>query len=104
MIIVANPAKLKDLQAQGQTELLDVINALRAEGLSEYEALPQLIACGDQSSGKILVLEAISGVPFPRKDTHCTRFAAEVILRRAKDESIAVSLVSHIYGWEHRYA
>ncbi len=96
MIVVADPAKLEDLQTQGQIELLDVIDALRAEGLSEYTALPQLIVCGDQSSGKSSVLEAISGVPFPRKDTLCTRFATEVILRRATDESIAVSLVSHM--------
>lgn len=96
MIVVADPAKLEDLQTQGQIELLDVIDALRAEGLSEYTALPQLIVCGEQSSGKSSVLEAISGVRFPRKDTLCTRFATEVILHRATDESIAVSLVSHM--------
>lgn len=27
----------------------------------------QLIVCGDQSSGKSSLLEAISGVPFPRQ-------------------------------------
>ena len=96
MYVVADPAKLERLQTQGQIELLDVVDALRAEGLSEYTALPQLIVCGDQSSGKSSVLEAISGVPFPRKDTLCTRFATEVILRRATDESIAVSLVGHM--------
>ena len=96
MVAVADPAKLEHLQTQEQIKLLDVIDALRAEGLSEYTALPQLIVCGDQSSGKSSVLEAISGVPFPRKDTLCTRFATEVILRRATDEFISVSLVSYI--------
>ncbi|KAL9613031.1 MAG: hypothetical protein Q9167_002421 [Letrouitia subvulpina] len=93
MTVVTDPTKLEHLQTQEQMKLLDVIDALRAEGLSEYTALPQLIVCGDQSSGKSSVLEAISGVPFPRKETLCTRFATEVILRRATDESIAVSLV-----------
>ena len=96
MTLVTDPAKLERLQTQEQIKLLDVIDALRAEGLSEYTALPQLIICGDQSSGKSSVLEAISGVPFPRKDTLCTRFATEVILRRATDESIAVTLVGGI--------
>ena len=96
MINVTDPQKLQDLQTQEQIRLLDVIDALRAEGLSEYTALPQLIVCGDQSSGKSSVLEAISGVPFPRKDTLCTRFATEVILRRAKEEAIVVSLVRHV--------
>lgn len=96
MIVVTNPAKLEHLQTREQIELLDVIDALRAEGLSEYTALPQLIVCGDQSSGKSSVLEAISSVPFPRKDTLCTRFATEVILRRATDEFIAVSIVRYV--------
>ncbi|KAL9002660.1 MAG: hypothetical protein Q9188_004427 [Gyalolechia gomerana] len=93
MVVVTDSAKLEHLQTREQIKLLDVIDALRAEGLSEYTALPQLIVCGDQSSGKSSVLEAISGLPFPRKDTLCTRFATEVILRRASDEFITVSLV-----------
>ncbi|KAI4088874.1 MAG: hypothetical protein LQ339_008648 [Xanthoria mediterranea] len=93
MVVVTDPAKLEHLQTREQIKLLDVINALRAEGLSEYTALPQLIVCGDQSSGKSSVLKAISGVLFPRKDGLCTRFATKVILRRAVDEFISVSLV-----------
>ena len=96
MTVVTDPVKLEYLRTHEQIKLLDVIDALRAEGLGEYTALPQLIVCGDQSSGKSSVLEAISGVPFPRKDTLCTRFATEVILRRATNEFITVSLVGHI--------
>ena len=96
MVTVTDPAKLEHLQTQEQIKLLDIINALRAEGLSEYTALPQLIVCGDQSSGKSSVLEAISRVPFPHKDTLYTRFATEVILRQATNKFISVSLVSSI--------
>ena len=84
---------LQKLQSAEQMELLDVVDSLRACGLSEIVALPQLIVCGDQSSGKSSVLEAISGIPFPRQETLCTRFATEVILRRASKDEIKVSIV-----------
>ncbi|KFY42057.1 hypothetical protein V494_02635 [Pseudogymnoascus sp. VKM F-4513 (FW-928)] len=84
---------LKELQTGEQMELLNIVDSLRAEGLSEITALPQLIVCGDQSSGKSSVLEAISGIPFPRKENTCTRFATEVILRRSPDSRISVSVV-----------
>lgn len=60
---------IQALQSADQMELLDIVDSLRAEGLGEITALPQLIVCGDQSSGKSSVLEAISGIPFPRKRT-----------------------------------
>ena len=84
---------MENLRTAEQIQLLDLVDSLRAEGLSEFTALPQLIVCGDQSSGKSSLLEAISGVPFPKKDNLCTRFATEVILRRASDSEIRVSLV-----------
>ena len=36
--------------------------------------------CGDQSAGKSSVLEGITGLPFPRRDGVCTRFATEIML------------------------
>ncbi|KFX88815.1 hypothetical protein O988_08880 [Pseudogymnoascus sp. VKM F-3808] len=84
---------LKALQTGEQMELLNIVDSLRAEGLGEITALPQLIVCGDQSSGKSSVLEAISGIPFPRKENTCTRFATEVILRRSPESRISVSIV-----------
>ncbi|KAK5116319.1 hypothetical protein LTR85_009291 [Meristemomyces frigidus] len=48
--------------------------------------------CGDQSSGKSSVLEAISGVRFPASDLFCTRFASELTLRRAHTASITVRI------------
>lgn len=84
---------LKALQTGEQMELLNIVDSLRAEGLGEITALPQLIVCGDQSSGKSSVLEAISGIPFPRKENTCTRFATEVILRRTPHSKISVSIV-----------
>lgn len=76
---------LQSLQPAKHLELLNVIDNLRAQGLNDHVDLPQLIVCGDQSSGKSSVLAAISGVPFPKRDNLCTRFATEVILRRHDD-------------------
>lgn len=85
--------QLQSLSSATQIELLDVVDKLRAQGLSDFTPLPQLIVCGDQSSGKSSVLQAISGLSFPRKDNLCTRFATEVILRRVSTTGISVSIV-----------
>ena len=80
------------MESRDHGYLFDVIDALRSQGVSRYIPLPQLIVCGDQSSGKSSVLEAVSGIRFPTKDSLCTRFATEVIMRRASDVKISVSI------------
>lgn len=81
------------LQTPEHEELLNLIDTLRAHGISQYIDLPQVIVCGDQSSGKSSVLEAISGLRFPTKDNLCTRFATELILRRGTTPNITVTIV-----------
>lgn len=83
---------LIQLQSKDHEEILNVIDQLRLEGISKYISLPQLIVCGDQSSGKSSVLEAISGLEFPAKDNVCTRFATELILRRAPESGVTASI------------
>ncbi|OOQ82873.1 dynamin GTPase [Penicillium brasilianum] len=60
---------------------LNQIDSVRALGVGDHIALPQLVVCGDQSAGKSSVLEGISGCPFPRQDGLCTRFPTEIVLR-----------------------
>jgi len=81
------------LPSNDHGDLLNIIDDLRSQGISHYIDLPQVIVCGDQSSGKISVLEALSGIQFPRKDNLCTRFATEVILRRGSKKSAKASIV-----------
>lgn len=69
---------LQSLQSADQRKVMDIVDKLRRTGLSGVVELPQLIVCGDQSSGKSSVLEAITEIPFPRKENLCTRFATEV--------------------------
>lgn len=75
-----------------QSKLLDIIDELRTIGVGSLVELPQLIVCGNQSSGKSSVLEAISRVRFPAKSNVCTRFATEVILRRSAVSKIKISI------------
>lgn len=84
---------LVSLQSKDHEELLNIIDKLRSQGISRYIDLPQLIVCGDQSSGKSSVLEAVSGLRFPTKDNLCTRFATELVLRRVATESATVTIV-----------
>ncbi|KAK3670781.1 hypothetical protein LTR78_009353 [Recurvomyces mirabilis] len=84
---------VNDIHSLSDIQLLDDIDNLRAHGIRHLVALPQLIVCGDQSSGKSSVLDAVSGIPFPSKDTLCTRFATEVVLRRAVQEEVKISIL-----------
>ncbi|KAK5653198.1 hypothetical protein OQA88_9096 [Cercophora sp. LCS_1] len=84
---------LSKLCSEDQRSLLNSIDQLRLEGVDSYVSLPQIIVCGDQSSGKSSVLEAISGVKFPVKSNLCTRHPTELVLRRAPDVIASVGIV-----------
>ncbi|GAB1318560.1 GED domain-containing protein [Madurella fahalii] len=86
---------LSKLCSKDQLTLLDSIDRLRLQGINNYVSLPQIIVCGDQSSGKSSVLEAISGVSFPIKSNLCTRFPTELVLRKTSHISATVSIVPH---------
>lgn len=61
---------------------LDLIDQLRSIGIAEdIGGIPQIAAVGDQSSGKSSVLEAISGIPFPRGTGTVTRCATEIRMK-----------------------
>lgn len=83
---------LDELNSPDAKALLDTIDSLRALDVGEIVHLPQIIVVGDQSSGKSSVLEAISHVRFPVKGDVCTRFATELVLRRAKESNVDVSI------------
>lgn len=81
------------LQSPRTSERLNIIDRVRANGVGDHVALPQLVVCGDQSSGKSSVLEGISGIPFPRQDGLCTRFATEIILRHEPGAQRATAMI-----------
>lgn len=93
MAITPSAIVLEPIHSSDDVGLLDAIDRLKSQGLSHYIPLPQLIVCGDQSSGKSSALEAISGIPFPTKDNLCTRFATELVLRRTSMPAVSVAIV-----------
>lgn len=95
MVTTKLPEALSRLCSKDQMDLLDAVDRLRSYGVDEHVSLPQIIVCGDQSSGKSSVLEAISHVSFPVKSNVCTRFPTELVLRRASHSSSSVSIVPH---------
>ncbi|KAG9246896.1 P-loop containing nucleoside triphosphate hydrolase protein [Calycina marina] len=70
---------LSALRSEEQLSLLDEIDKFRRPGISDHVSLPQIAA--------------ISGIPFPRKDTLRTRFATELVLRKSSMESVVVNIV-----------
>ncbi|GFF56498.1 interferon-induced GTP-binding protein Mx1 [Aspergillus udagawae] len=87
------------------SERLNQVDRIRANGVGDHIALPQLVVCGDQSAGKSSVLEGISGIPFPRQDGVCTRFATEIILRHEpKYRRNTATIIPHISRTEDEKA
>lgn len=87
---VALTADLENLQSSEQRRVLDVVAKVQRCGLTGVLSFPQLVVCGDQSAGKGSVLEALTGVPFPRSENLCTRYATEISLRRAITYSLTI--------------
>ncbi|KAF7532065.1 hypothetical protein G7054_g8298 [Neopestalotiopsis clavispora] len=85
---------LSELNSPEARALLDTVDSLRELQVGEIVNLPQIIVVGDQSSGKSSVLEAISRVRFPARGDLCTRFATELVLRRAPDTRVSVTIDS----------
>lgn len=86
-------SSLEDLQTDEQRQVLDTVAQVRKCGLESILSLPQLVVCGDQSAGKSSVLEALTEIPFPRSDNLCTRFATEIVLRRANSNSLTIKII-----------
>ena len=72
---------------------LKQIARLRARDISDHVDLPQLVVCGDQSSGKISILEGITDLSFPCHDGVCTKFPTKIILRHSDGERIIVASI-----------
>ncbi|KAM0721528.1 hypothetical protein Q7P37_002453 [Cladosporium fusiforme] len=82
---------VSQLTSYEQRDLLDAVDKLRRANISgEDFSIPQVIVCGDQSTGKSSVLEAISQLRFPVAGGRTTtRLATEVVLRNTSSPSIA---------------
>lgn len=86
---------LDQLQTPQQVQLLDKIDELRSQGLGHHGiSLPQLIVCGEQSSGKSSLLEGLTRLRFPTKGGKtCTTFTTEVVLRKEPEVEIVCTII-----------
>jgi GTP-binding protein EngB required for normal cell division len=89
---------VSQLTSYEQRDLLDAVDKLRRANISgEDFSIPQIVVCGDQSSGKSSVLEAISQLRFPVGAGTTTRFATEVVLRNdslASDMPVTLRIIA----------
>ncbi|KAH6962190.1 P-loop containing nucleoside triphosphate hydrolase protein [Ilyonectria sp. MPI-CAGE-AT-0026] len=86
---------LNGLYTQEQQQLLDAIASLASLGIDHDISVPKIVVCGDRSSGKSSVLEAISGVPFPVGIIPFPRFPTEVVLRKTTTSGAKVYFTRH---------
>ncbi|KAL6900374.1 P-loop containing nucleoside triphosphate hydrolase protein [Trichoderma evansii] len=90
--------KFSHLRSAKSNHRLNQIEKIRAHGVGDLVALPQLVVCGDQSAGKSSVLEGITGIQFPRQEGLCTRFPTEIILRHTDCESVTITASIRPHG------
>ncbi|OAA74852.1 Dynamin, GTPase domain protein [Akanthomyces lecanii RCEF 1005] len=88
-------AALSELNSPEAEALHSLMAKLSSCGVGDIVDIPQMIVVGQQAVGKSSVLEAISRVKFPTAAGLCTRFATEIILGRAQEESVNVTIRFH---------
>jgi hypothetical protein len=96
------PPGFRGLQSSASLKRLSLISNLRSRGVGDHINLPQLVVSGDQSTGKSSVLEGITGVPFPRQDGLCTRFATEINMEHASEQEVETEITATIIPSESR--
>lgn len=75
-----------------QAEAFDSIDTLRHAQLSPRVDTPQIVICGDHSSDKDSLLEALTRLPFPKRSWDMQRCVTELIMRRATKTRVRASI------------
>ena len=69
---------------------------------SRLTQIIQIVAVGDQSSGKSSVLENLTGFSFPRSVSLCTRYATQITCRRDPQKEVTVTIIPQASAPEAR--
>ena len=102
-VVEAAIVRMSERYGLGDTAMLEKVDKLFACGVGDLVNLPQIVVVGDQSSGKSSVLEGLIKKPIPRDSGLCTRFATQIVFRRAVEERVVVSIVPSLESsQEHR--
>jgi GTPase SAR1 family protein len=73
--------------------LVRVFEALKSQGIDPRITLSRIVMCGDVSSGKSSLLEALTGREFPIKGNLCTRYPIELVMKKDSEASVEISIV-----------
>ncbi|KAG4254545.1 dynamin family protein [Fusarium proliferatum] len=74
--------------------LLEKVDKLRDLNIGQHVPLPQLAVVGDQSSGKSSLLESLTGIPFPKDQSPCTRHATQISSRRGDVDRVDIRIIA----------
>lgn len=75
-----------------QAEALDSIDTLRHAHLNPRIDTPQIVICGDHSSDKDSLLEALTRLSFPKRSWDMQRCVTELIIRHASKTRVRASI------------
>ncbi|KAK6193509.1 hypothetical protein LQW54_012376 [Pestalotiopsis sp. IQ-011] len=87
-------AIVRDNSLLSDPSLLEKIDKLRDFNIGQHVPLPQLVVVGDQSSGKSSLLESLTGVPFPKDQSLCTRHATQITSRRSDQDYVQIRIIA----------
>lgn len=72
---------------------MGIIETLKTHCVAYDTNIPQILVCGDRSSGKSSVPNALTGIRLPAKGNLCTRYRLELILQKDVKNSFNVNIV-----------
>jgi len=75
-----------------QAEAFDSIDTLRHAQLNPRIETPQIVICGDHSSDKDSLLEALTRLPFPKRSWDMQRCVTELVMRHASKTRVRASI------------
>jgi hypothetical protein len=75
-----------------QAEAFDSIDTLRHAQLSPRIDTPQIVICGDHSSDKDSLIEALTRLPYPKGSWDMQRCATELVMRHAAKPRVQASI------------
>lgn len=101
MIIEGAHLSVSELGSGRLVQRLKQIGKARENGLGDTIPPPQIVVCGNQSSGKSSVLERLIGIPFPVGDGGCTKYPIEIVFRYI-DASLPQQITASILPCNNR--
>ncbi|KAM0262745.1 hypothetical protein ACHAQJ_001539 [Trichoderma viride] len=83
----------REITTLSNPTLLEKVDKLRELNIGQHVPLPQLVVVGDQSSGKSSLLENLTGIPFPKDQSLCTRHATQITSRRDSKDCVDIRII-----------